>query len=52
MKKYKIKLNAFQIGFLISVLKQFIKDSDINHGTDVAESIAEELTKLSSKFYK
>lgn len=52
MKKYKIKLDAFKIGFLTGVLEQFIKNSDINHGTDIAESLIEELTALISKEIK
>ena len=52
LTKYDVKLNAFQLGFLHAVLKNYCKNSDLNHGTDIAESIDEELMKIIKKFYE
>lgn len=52
MKKYKVRLNAIQLGFLHGILRKYCKDNDLNHGTDIAESIDEKLIKIIKTFYE
>lgn len=52
LTKYDVKLNAFQLGFLHSVLRDYCKNNDLEHGADIAESIDEKLMKIIKTFYE
>ena len=52
-KKYKIPLSAIEIGFLHSLLLDYVKDeSNKDKGIDIANIINEKLCKIISKIYK